>query len=120
LAEKDPKITKNVIAAFIKEDKKQVEQGNLSPNTFPTHIKPICRLLDANAIAIHWKSLQRLYPRGTISRDRAYTRDELRHLMESAIDITDKVILSVFSSAGFRLEAWDYFTWKDVIFLVML
>jgi hypothetical protein len=31
-------------------------------------------------------------------------------------DITDKVIILMFSSGGFRLEAWDYFTWKDVIF----
>ena len=29
-------------------------------------------------------------------------------------DITDKVIITLFSSAGFRLEVWNYFTWKDI------
>ena len=59
LGQKDPKIIQNIIAAFIKEDRKKVEENDLSPNTFPTHIKPIRRLLDANAIPIHWKSLHR-------------------------------------------------------------
>ncbi len=36
--------------------------------------------------------------------------------MFTARGITDKVILTMFSSAGFRLESWDYFTWRDVIF----
>ena len=64
----------------------------LSPNTFPSHVKPI----------------HRLYPRGSVSKDRAYTKEELHNMIELAIDLTDKVIITVFSSAGFRLEAWNY------------
>ena len=78
LAEKNSKLTQNVIAAFIKEIRKNVEDGTMSPNTFPNHIKPIRRLLDANSVPIHRKSLQRLYPRGAVSQDRAYTREELQ------------------------------------------
>ena len=37
-------------------------------------------------------------------------------MIEVANDITDKVLILMFSSGGFRLESWDYFTWKDVIF----
>ena len=113
---KDPKIIQNIITAFIKEDRKQVQKNKISPNTFPNHVKPIRRLLDANAIPIHWKSIHRLFPRGSVSKDRAYTKEELRHMMDSASDLTDKVIITVFSSSGFRLEAWNYFTWKDVVF----
>lgn len=116
LAEKDSKLTQNVIAAFIKEIRKKVEDGSMSPNTFPNHIKPIRRLLDANSVPIHWKSLQRLYPRGAVTQDRAYSREELQQMMDVAIDLTDKVIITLASSAGFRKESWDYFTWKDLKF----
>ena len=117
LARKDPELASNIIAAYIKEDKKRAEAGELSPQTLPNHIKPIKVLLDSNRIPIHWKSLTKLLPRTERgSNDRAYTREEIRRMLEIASDITDKVIILLFSSAGFRLEAWDYFTWKDVIF----
>ncbi len=37
-------------------------------------------------------------------------------MLEVTNDITDRVIILLFSSGGFRLESWDYFTWKDVVF----
>ena len=117
LARADLDVASNVIAAYIKEDKKQVEQGKISSQTIPNHIKPIKVMLDSNRIPIHWKSLNKLLPRReSKSKDRAYTREELQKMLEVTNDITDKVIILLFSSGGFRLEAWDYFTWKDVIF----
>jgi len=116
LAQKDSRLVQNIIAAFIKEDKKLVENGSLNPNTVPNHIKPIRALLDANSIAIHWKTLHKLYPRPKTTEDRAYTREELQRMIEVSSDITDKLIIQLFSAAGFRLEAWDYFTWKDIVF----
>ena len=117
LARKDPEITSNVIAAYIKEDKKRAEAGELSPQTLPNHIKPIKVLLDSNRIHIHWKSLTKLFPRTMRgSKDRAYSREEIQKMLQVSNDITDRVIILMFSSAGFRLEAWDYFTWDDVVF----
>jgi len=116
LARKDPTIVQNIIAAFIKEEKKLVESGELNPNTLPNHIKPIRTLLDGNSVPLHWKSLHKLYPRPKNTEDRAYTRDELQKMIEASSAITDKLIIHLFSSGGFRLEAWDYFTWKDVVF----
>ena len=116
LAHKDPKVVYSIIAAYIKEDRKKVEQKLLRPNSFSNHIKPIRKLLDANAIAISWKSLHQLYPRGSVSKDRAYTKEELQKMMSASSDLTDKIIIVLYSSAGFRLESWDYFVWKDVIF----
>ena len=116
LAQKDLKVAQNIIAAFIKEDKKLVESGELNPNTIPNHVKPIRALLDANSIPIHWKSLHKLFPRPKQSEDRAYTREELQRMVEASPDITDKLIIQLFSSGGFRVEAWDYFSWKDVVF----
>jgi len=105
LAENNSKLTQNIVAAFIKEVRKKVEEGIMSPNTFPNYIKPIRRLLDANSVPLHWKSLQRLYPRGSISKDRAYQREELQKMLDVAIDLTDKVIITLGSSVGFRKES---------------
>ncbi len=117
LARNDTNLASDVIAAYIKEDKKRVETGEISSQTLPNHIKPIKVLLDANRIPIHWKSLHKLMPRReSKSKDRAYTRKEIQKMLEVTNDITDKVIILMFSSAGFRLEAWDYFTWDDVKF----
>ena len=116
LARKDPEITSNVIAAYIKDDKKRTETGEISPQTLPSHIKPIKVLLDSNRIPIHWKSLTKLFPRTVRgSKDRAYSRGEIQKMLQVSNDITDRVIILMFSSAGFRLEAWDYFTWDDSV-----
>jgi len=115
LAKQNADLATDIIATYIKEEKKMVESGQLRPGTLTNHIKPIKVLLDANRIAIHWKSLYRLYPRKQApTEDRAYTRHELQKMLEGAHDMTDKVIVTLFSSAGFRLEAWNYFTWNDI------
>jgi len=117
LARKDMDLASDVIATFIKEDRKRVTSGEISSQTIPNHIKPIKVLLDANRVPIHWKSLHKLLPRREArSKDRAYTREEIQKMLEITNDITDKVIILLFSSGGFRLESWNYFTWKDVIF----
>jgi hypothetical protein len=117
LSRKDMDMCSDIIATYIKEDRKRVESGEISSQTIPNHIKPIKVLLDANRIPIHWKSLNKLLPRREAkSKDRAYTKDEIQKMLGVTNDITDKVIILMFSSGGFRLEAWDYFTWKDVIF----
>ncbi|MCH8833043.1 MAG: hypothetical protein IIA81_01985 [Thaumarchaeota archaeon] len=116
LSGKDPDLASNVIATFIKNERKFVESGEMSSNTLPNHIKPIRALLDANRIPIHWKSLNRLLPRReSKSNDRAYTRAEIQKMIEVAPDITDKLIILLFSSGGFRLESWNYFTWRDFV-----
>jgi len=117
LAKKDMDKASDIIAAFIKEDRKRVDSGEISSQTIPNHIKPIKVLLDANRVPIHWKSLHKLLPRREAkSKDRAYTKEEIQKMLQVTNDITDKVIILMFSSGGFRLESWDYFTWKDIVF----
>jgi len=115
LAKKDIKITKSIIKSYIKEIKKEVEAGNLSPNTVTNRIKPIKALLTANEIDVSWKLINKMFPREAKSEDRAYTRQEVQTMLEHSTDLIDKLIILMFSSAGFRLEAWDYFCWKDII-----
>jgi len=115
LAKKDIKITKSIIKSYIKEIKKEVETGNLSPNTVTNRIKPIKALLTANEIDVSWKLINKMFPREVKSEDRAYTREEIQQMLEHCTDVIDKLIILMFSSAGFRLEAWNYFCWKDVV-----
>ncbi len=108
IARKDSDVASNIIAVFIKEDKKRIDSREISPQTFPNHIKPIKVLLDSNRVAIHWKSLTKLFPRiKRGSNDRACTREEVQRMLEITNDITDNVIVLLFSSRGFRLEAGD-------------
>lgn len=61
LAKKDPSLATRIIIAYVKEDNKLVSEGKLSPNTVPNHIKPIKTLLDAGGVAIHWKTIYKMY-----------------------------------------------------------
>ncbi len=116
IAERNPKLASGVIVEYIKLHKGRVESGDMNPNTLPNLIKPIRALLDSNGVALHWKSIRKMYPRPTRTEDRGYTKNEIQRMMENGHDLTDKVILTVFSSAGFRVEAWEYLCWKDVKF----
>ena len=116
MARGNPEIGHGIIAEYVRLHKERVERGDLNPNTLRNLVKPIHALLDSNGVAIHWKSIYKMYPRPVKTDDRAYSLDELQRMMEAGRDLTDKVVLTVFSSAGFRVEAWDYLCWKDVTF----
>jgi len=115
IARKDIAATKQIIKTYVKEIKKEVEKGNLSPNTVKSKINPIKALLTANEVDISWKLINKMFPREIRSDDRAYTKEEIQNMLEHCTDVIDKLIILMFSSAGFRLEAWDYFCWKDVV-----
>jgi hypothetical protein len=91
LAKKSPDLAKNIIAEFIKEEKKLAAENKLNPNTIPNHVKPIKSLLDANGIPIHWKSLHKMYPREQKNQDRAYTKEELQNLTQNDIEYIEKL-----------------------------
>ena len=116
LAKRDAGTAKSIIKSYLKELNKAVSKGELSPNTVPNKVKPIKALLTVNDVDISWKLINKMFPREMTSQDRAYTREEIQNMLEHCTGLTDKVIVLMFSSAGFRLEAWDYFCWKDLIF----
>jgi len=117
LTRKNPDLVTRILIQFVKQEVEQVQSGKLSPNTLPNHVKPVKALLESNGVAIPWKSVYKLYPRAKpAADDRAYTKEELQKMIEASPDITDKIIVQMFSAGGFRLESWNYFTWKDVVF----
>ncbi|MDE2588551.1 MAG: site-specific integrase, partial [Patescibacteria group bacterium] len=117
LTKKNPDLVTRIIAQFVKKEIEIIQDGKMSANTLPNHVKPIKALLEANGVAIPWKSIYKIYPPAKpAADDRAYTKDELKRMIETSPEITDKIIVQMSSAGGFRLEAWDYFAWKDVKF----
>ena len=116
LAQKDIQLVKQIIHAYVREVKITKEKKKLKNSYIKNQLKPIVSLFDANEIDFSWKVINKGLPKTENSTDRAYTTKELQTLMLRSCDIVDKIIVVLFSSAGFRLGAWDYFTWNDVIF----
>jgi len=115
LARRDIAAAKSIVKSYVRETNREVERGLLSPNTVPNRIKPIKALLVSNEVDVSWSLVNKMFPREVKSEDRAYTREEIQDMLVHCTDITDRLIILMFSSGGFRLEAWDYFCWKDVV-----
>ena len=112
----DPNAGKNRIKRYVLSLKEQVSEKKLNPNTSRNRLKPIKILLRANEVDLSFYLIDKMIPKKTKGEDRAYTRAEIQKMIVHCEDITDKVIITGFSAGGFRLEAWDYFTWSDVVF----
>ncbi len=115
IALKNVKTAKSIIKAYARDLKKQLEEKKISPSTAKNRLKPIKALLKSNDVEISWYLVDKSLPRPGKSKDRAYTRTELQNMMARAVDLTDKVIISCASSGGFRVEAWNFFTWSDLV-----
>ena len=112
----DPQSCKNKIKRYAMNLKNQIDEKKLNGNTAPNRLKPIKVMLKANEIDFSWYLIDKMMPKETKSADRAYTRKEIQDMMPHCGDIIDKLIITMYSACGFRLEAWDYFTWEDIIF----
>ena len=115
LARANPDAAKAAVRSYVKGLKDLVEKGRMNPNTVPNKIKPVKALLAASEVGVSWKAIDRMMPPPVKSRDRAYTREELKAMLAGASGLTDKVIVLLFSSGGFRVGAWDYFCWEDLV-----
>lgn len=116
LAKINIKITKMIVKAYVRELKARVEAKEIKSSNIKNRLKPIKALFNSNEIDFSWKLIDKGLPKIGKSPDRAYTREEIQTLITKSNDIVDKVIILLFSSAGFRVEAWDYFTWNDIVF----
>ena len=101
LARKDMTTTKSIFKVICKRGKARGKLHQISPNTVSNRLKPIKALLSANEVDVSWKLINKMLLRRTKSEDRAYTREEIHKMIECCTDITDKVIILMFSSAGF-------------------
>lgn len=115
LSKNNIELTKLIVKAYVRELKAKVDAGEVKPSNIKNRLKPIKALFHANEIDFSWKLIDKGLPKIGKSPDRAYTREEIQTMITKSNDIVDKVIILLFSSAGFRVEAWNYFTWNDII-----
>ena len=116
IAQKNVKNAKDIIQAYARNLKEQIDNNKLSPATAKNRLKPIKALMKSNDIEMSWYLVDKSLPKPGKSLDRAYKKEELQSMMNIATDLTDKVIIVLFSSGGFRVESWNYFTWDDVVY----
>ncbi len=116
LARSNTDLTKQIIKAYVRELKTKVDKKEVSASNIKNRLKPIKALFAANEIDFSWKLINKSLPKTGKAPDRAYTREEIKLMLDNSRDIVDRIIILLFSSAGFRVESWDYFTWNDVKF----
>jgi len=116
LIQQDIKLGKQIVTAYVRELKKKIDDDSISPARVLNLIKPIKALLAANDIDFSWKKINKSLPKPGKSKDKAYSREQLHLLLDNATNLVDKIMITLCSSAGFRIEAWDYFTWEDIVF----
>jgi hypothetical protein len=116
IAQNNVKNAKAIIQAYARNLKEQIENNKLSPATAKNRLKPIKALMKSNDIEMSWYLVDKSLPKPGKSKDRSYKREELQLMMNKATDLTDKVIIVLFSSGGFRVESWNYFTWDDLVY----
>ena len=114
LVRADVKVGKSIIKAYVRELKKKIDDDSISPSRVLNLIKPLKALFAANDIDFSWQKINKSIPKPGKSKDKAYTREQLQMLMANATNLVDKVMITLCSSAGFRVEAWDYFTWDGL------
>jgi hypothetical protein len=105
---KDPDWLFTSLLRFAQSLKERIEKGELSPATLRNYFKAIKLFCEMNDIAITWKKITRGLPKARrFADDRAPTLDEIRRIIERP-DPRIKPVSYTMSSAGIRLEAWNY------------
>ena len=137
LARKDTAAIKSITESYVRQIKKEGEAGRMNPNSVSNKIKPIKALLRANEVDMSWGTVNRMFSRPVRSDDRAYTRKDIQGMLKQCSStqlrfslkfiplkdiqgmlkqcssLTDRLIVLFFSSAGFRVDAWNY-CWGDM------
>lgn len=124
VAKKDQEKAIQIIFAYVNHLKKRTligkaEPNYLNPSTVPNKIKPIKKLLDMNGVGLAWKRIYSTYPEhNNIYKGRAYTKKEIKRMLEFSDGISTDFIILAASSGGFRLGAWDSLRWGDLFTVI--
>lgn len=124
VAKKDQEKAIQIIFAYVNHLKKRTliekaEPEYLNPSTVPNKIKPIKKLLDMNGVGLAWKRIYSAYPEhNNTYKGRAYTKKEIKQMLEYSDRISTDFIILAASSGGFRLGAWDSMKWGNLFSVI--
>jgi hypothetical protein len=105
----------NCILKFMQLQKERFNRREIVAGTIRNYVKTIklfCQMAD---IPIAWEKITRGLPRGKrYADDRAPTLEEIRKLCNYP-DRRIKPLVSIMTSSGIRVGAWDYLHWGNIL-----
>lgn len=103
-----------MILDFIQFQKQRVAKKEIKSGTLRNHQKTIKSFCETTDILIPWKKITKGLPKGKRSSDdRAPTLEEVK-LICNYPDRRILSIVSVMTSSGIRVGAWDYLKWGHI------
>ena len=79
-------------------------KGNINPNSFPTQLASIFLFYDLSDIVLNKTRIRKLYPAKIKKMGReAYSREDIRFLLENTNKKRSKAIILIFTSTGIRV-----------------
>lgn len=94
--------------------KERASKGEIVYSTIPNYYIPIKLFCDMNDIVVNWKLVTRGMPRGNhAANDGAPTIEEIKKLLVYP-DRRIKHIVSIMTSSGIRIVAFDYLKYKHI------
>lgn len=113
--QRNPQWAFKLILDFIQFQKQRVVDKEIKSGTLRNHQKTIKSFCESTDILIPWKKITKGLPKGKrISDDRAPTLEEIR-LICNYPDRRISAIVSVMTSSGIRVGAWDYLKWGHIM-----
>jgi hypothetical protein len=114
-AMRDANWTFGQLLNFLQFQKERVDRKEVTGATIRNYVKSIKLFCEVADIPVVWMKLTRGLPRGKrYADDRIPTMEELRNLIEYP-DRRIKAIVYTMTSSGFRLGAWDFLRWGNII-----
>ncbi|RPJ24367.1 MAG: hypothetical protein EHM25_14515, partial [Nitrosopumilales archaeon] len=88
----------------------KVKNQDISAKTCVVMIPPVKLFCEMNDIILNWRKIGKLLPRGSSNAlDEAYTREQIRRMLEFA-DLRTKIPILFMASGGMRLGGFQSLT----------
>jgi integrase len=115
LAKSNPSLFQSNLIRYCNEQKRRIEQEEISEGTMRNYVKAIKLFCEMNEINVFWKKINKGLPVAVqASDDRPPTIEEILDLIKDYPDRRLKVIVLIMVSSGIRIGAWNYLQWKHV------
>ena len=122
LAKKDNPKTAQIMKSLARKLKARTEsdpkdENYLNPSSVGNYFKPIKKLFEMNDVPFNWKPIHSIFPdvpRVSFTKNRGYSKEEIRKMLEFAKGTFDRSLVLMLSSSGMRVGALCELTWKDV------
>lgn len=89
-------------------------RGEISVNSIRTYVQGVQSFLDFHDRALNWKKFYKYLPERMTTQLRAYTREEVKKMLDFA-DPRERVLVLIMSSGGVRRGAFETMKFGDIV-----